>query len=91
MKTTKSTVTKGVVSTTKAKVTQGGVPTTKGRNPKCKTTFNGKGVYDQKLKNCLCWWGWTGPGARYISKGPLKNRIVADFCDPKCHYTHHVR
>lgn len=74
------------------------------RNPRCiykqKGNFVkecdskcGKGIFYgtgecQENGQCLCWWGWTGPGAKYVSGGATDKRITADQCTMRCHYTH---
>lgn len=46
-------------------------------DPKCEKFGQGKCQSDG---SCLCWWGWTGPNATYITTGNLTNRIkVAVF------------
>ena len=42
-------------------------------DPRCEKFGQGKCLPDGQ---CLCWWGWTGPNATYITSGSLKNRIV---------------
>eukprot|EP00111_Clytia_hemisphaerica_P022256 TCONS_00065421-protein len=42
-----------------------------------------KDKYGKETGKCLCWWGWTGPGAQYRSDG----RIEADYCVLPCYYT----
>ena len=39
--------------------------------------------YGRQTGRCLCWWGWTGPGAQFRADG----RIVADYCVLPCYYT----
>lgn len=39
--------------------------------------------YGRKTGRCLCWWGWTGPGAEYRADG----RILANYCVLPCYYT----
>ncbi|XP_032234699.1 protein draper isoform X2 [Nematostella vectensis] len=54
----------------------------------------GAGVYHGKCLSdgrCLCWWGWTGPEACYVDGGTYNNRIIADYCNDACHYTHDHR
>ena len=60
-------------------------------NKLCGTgVFHAAGIC-QENGRCLCWWGWTGPNAVYIDEGALKNRILADYCQDPCHYTHDHR
>ena len=48
-------------------------------------------VTDGKEPQCVCQYGWTGPGAHYISGSTKPNLLRASSCDRPCHYTHHVR
>ena len=41
----------------------------------CHPSCSGQGMC-LKDGQCLCWWGWTGPNAKYIVSGSLKNRIL---------------
>ena len=41
----------------------------------CHSSCSGQGTC-LKDGQCLCWWGWTGPNAKYIVSGSLKNRIL---------------
>ena len=50
-------------------------------------------VYRSKCQQpsgrCLCFYGWTGPNANYnTGDGIEKTKILADYCQTPCHYTH---
>ncbi|KAK3755610.1 hypothetical protein QZH41_017602, partial [Actinostola sp. cb2023] len=52
-------------------------------DPRCDKFGQGQCQSDGR---CLCWWGWTGPNATYVTTG-IDTRIKADYCDMSCHYT----
>jgi len=45
-------------------------------HPRCGYLFWHVAGQCQPDGRCLCWWGWTGPNARYVDGGPLHNRIL---------------